>query len=87
MAVGAYFAVREACLRIHDDISIVGYDDQADLAVDLRPALTTVRLPYQEMGPLAAAQIFAGGVDRLPIRTLIPCPAVVLDSVAPPPLA
>jgi LacI family transcriptional regulator len=85
MAVGAYFAVKEAGLRIPDDISIVGYDDQDDLAVDLPPALTTVRLPYHEMGRLAAEQIFAGNVARLPTRTLMPCPAVVRQSVGPPP--
>jgi LacI family transcriptional regulator len=83
MAVGAYFAVKEEGLCIPDDISIVGYDDQEDLALDLQPALTTVRLPYHEMGRLAAEQIFAGTVARLPTRTLMPCPAVVRDSVGP----
>lgn len=85
MALGAYLAVKEAGLRIPDDISIVGYDDQEELAADIHPGLTTVALPFYEMGRWAVQALLDGKVDELPPRTLIPCPLVERESVAPPP--
>jgi len=85
MAVGAYLAITEAGLRIPEDISVVGYDDQEDLAADLRPALTTVRLPYYEMGRLAAERFFDESAEPPRARTLTTCPTVVRNSVGPPP--
>ena len=84
MAMGAYQALAEAGLRVPDDISIVGYDDQEDLAAELRPPLTTLRLPYYDMGRWALEQIFAGTVPTLPARTYMPCPVVKRGSVASP---
>jgi LacI family transcriptional regulator len=84
MALGAYLALGEAGLRIPEDISVVGYDDRADLAADLHPALSTIRLPYYEMGRHAAEAVFAGSGAQLPARTYIPCPAVPRASLAPP---
>lgn len=52
VASGAMAALREAGLRIPDDVSIVGYDDVPS-AVDFHPPLTTVRVPQQEMGRTA----------------------------------
>ncbi len=49
IALGAYEAVHSMGLQIPNDISIVGYDDQ-EIASYLNPPLTTVRLPYYEMG-------------------------------------
>ncbi|MBX3193820.1 MAG: LacI family DNA-binding transcriptional regulator [Microbacteriaceae bacterium] len=49
MAFGAYEAVRQAGLRVPDDVSIVGYDNQP-LSQFLFPPLTTVELPHAEMG-------------------------------------
>ena len=62
MAVGAYFAVKEQGLRIPEDVSVVGYDDQEDVSSFLHPPLTTIRLPYYEMGARAAAAL----LDRSP---------------------
>lgn len=53
MALGAYYAIQEAGLKIPADIAIVGYDDR-DFAAWIRPALTTVRMPSYEMGQAAA---------------------------------
>ncbi len=52
-AAGALRALREAGLRVPDDVSVVGYDDTL-LARYLVPSLTTVRQPLQEMGQAAA---------------------------------
>ena len=53
MAAGVYAAVNEAGLSVPDDISIVGYDD-IELAQDLRPRMTSVHVPYEEIGRTAA---------------------------------
>ena len=37
-----------------------GHSVEADLAAEVHPALTTVRLPYYEMGQWAARHLFAG---------------------------
>ena len=49
IALGAYEAANGMGLQIPADLSIVGYDDQ-EIASYLHPPLTTVRLPYYEMG-------------------------------------
>ncbi|GAA3708862.1 LacI family DNA-binding transcriptional regulator [Zhihengliuella alba] len=61
MAMGAYDAIKERGLRIPHEISVVGFDDQQALADSLRPGLTTVALPFEEMG--------AAGVRKLTAMT------------------
>jgi LacI family transcriptional regulator len=72
-------------VRVPNDISVVGYDDQEDLAPEVNPPLTTVHLPYYIMGHWAAEQILDGAVGRLPPRTYAGCPVVSRESVGPPP--
>ena len=81
MAFGAYAALSELGLAIPDDVSVVGYDDQEELADSLHPGLTTLHLPFYEMGVLAVKHLLAGTSDALPRESLIPCPPVVRDSV------
>jgi len=53
MAVGALSALQnDLGRRVPDDVSVVGFDDLW-MAADLQPALTTVRLPLEEMGARA----------------------------------
>lgn len=85
MALGAYLALGDAGARVPHDMSVVGYDDQAGLADQLYPALSTVRLPYYDMGSQAAAQLFQGaalvpGIVRIPCRPI--SRASVLDLTA-----
>ena len=85
MAVGAYLALAEAGLRIPDDMSVVGYDDQNNLAADVHPALSTIRMPYYQMGRWAAEHLVDGAArDKPSGRTYLPCPPVVRGSVGPP---
>ncbi len=49
MAMGAYQAAQALGLAIPEDISIMSFDDE-QLASYLRPQVTTMRLPYLEMG-------------------------------------
>lgn len=53
VAIGAMGAVQAAGLRIPEDMAIVGFDD-IFLAADMRPPLTTVRVPAYGLGWTAA---------------------------------
>lgn len=52
-AMGAIRALREAKLRVPQDVSVIGFDDIQSAAYQ-SPALTTVRQPLREMGRMAA---------------------------------
>lgn len=52
-AFGAIGAIRDAGLRIPEDVAIVGHDD-LPLAAHISPPLTTVRQPAKQQGRLAA---------------------------------
>lgn len=80
-AMGAYEAARELGLRIPEDVSIVGFDNQEVIAAHLRPTLTTMQLPHHEMGRRGMQALL--GLDPLPRgRTLLHCPLVERASVA-----
>lgn len=53
MAVGALKVIREAGLRVPQDVALVGFDD-VPVATALQPALTTVRQPIHQLGSMAA---------------------------------
>ncbi len=61
MAMGAYRAIAELNLRIPDDVSVIGFDNQELIATGLSPALTTVALPHYAMGVWAVTTL----LDRL----------------------
>lgn len=52
VAMGVLAALAEAGLDVPGDVSLVGFDD-VDFAADLRPSLTTVRVPYEDLGRTA----------------------------------
>ncbi|GAA1404241.1 LacI family transcriptional regulator [Glutamicibacter uratoxydans] len=54
VAMGVYQALMEKNLEPGKDISVLSFDDE-DIADYLRPGLTTMRLPYEEMGSRAVA--------------------------------
>jgi LacI family transcriptional regulator len=51
--MGAMAALRERGLGVPEDVSVAGFDDIPTLR-DLVPALSTVRLPLEQMGERAA---------------------------------
>ena len=55
-AIGAVRALREAELRVPQDVSVVGFDDIQSAAYQ-NPGLTTVRQPLRIMGILAAETV------------------------------
>lgn len=58
MAIGVYQAIGEKGLSIPDDIAVIGYDNQL-IASQLTPSLTSVDLPYDEMGKTAVELILS----------------------------
>ncbi|MER5770016.1 LacI family DNA-binding transcriptional regulator [Streptomyces sp. NPDC001985] len=66
VALGACAALRDRGMRIPDDVSVAGFDD-LPFAVDVVPALTTVRLPLGEAGARAGRWAMEGatGVARI----------------------
>jgi LacI family transcriptional regulator len=82
-AWGAYQALESLGLQVPRDVSIVGFDNQETLAPYLRPALTTVELPFVAMGRRAVDillndEVQTDGPER------IDCPVITRDSVAAP---
>ena len=55
-AIGCIRALREAGLRVPEDVSVVGFDD-IQTAAYVTPGLTTVRQPLKKMGLLAAQSV------------------------------
>ena len=55
-AMGATRALNEFCLRVPEDVSVVGFDDIESAAYQGR-SLTTVRQPLRKMGEIAAQTI------------------------------
>ena len=84
MAAGAYIALARLGLRVPEDVSVVGYDDEP-LSADLAPSLTTVRLPFYEMGRFAAQHALDATVADMPRLSHLSCPVVPRSSTAPPP--
>jgi LacI family transcriptional regulator len=63
VAMGVYQALGEAGLRVPDDFSVVSFDGSA-LASWLRPVLTSVELPFTELGALAVRRLLDLGDDH-----------------------
>jgi len=79
-AWGAYQAAAELGLRIPDDVSILGFDNQSLIAAHLRPGLSTMALPFVEMGRRGVARVLSGEGD--PPVEMLACPLVERASVA-----
>ncbi|HTQ63060.1 MAG TPA: LacI family DNA-binding transcriptional regulator [Candidatus Solibacter sp.] len=62
-AIGAMWALREAGLRVPEDVSVIGFDDIPGAAFS-NPALTTVRQPLVRMGEIAAQTLVSQIEER-----------------------
>ncbi|GMA23191.1 hypothetical protein GCM10025864_09500 [Luteimicrobium album] len=72
MAIGALDAAFEAGLRVPEDVAIIGIDD-IEAASLVRPALTTIRVPAEEIGRTAGRMLqdrIAVG-DQTPPRHIV----------------
>lgn len=80
-AWGAYRALEQLGLRVPDDCSIVGFDNQETLAPYLDPGLTTMKLPYERMAR-RAVEILLGEQGADPTTVSIECSLIQRGSVA-----
>jgi LacI family transcriptional regulator len=85
MAMGAMDAVRNRGLSIPDDISILGFDDIPQ-AESVRPALTTVRQPLEQMGRVATQMLLdkLKTSEKIANRIELPTELIVRSSTASP---
>ena len=74
MTLGALQAIHDRCLKIPDDICIVGFDDMT-FASSLQPPLTVVAQPTYEIGQKAAHLL----LERLE-KPDIPARQIILDT-------
>ena len=85
VAMGGYHAVRERGLRIPQDVSFVGFDNQENVADGLFPGLSTVALPHYEMGAWGLRTL-ADMIERpglsAPTQIALACPLVMRESIA-----
>lgn len=82
MAMGALSACTERGVRVPDDLSVAGFDDIPTVR-DLTPALTTVRLPLDELGERALELAMSEPRKRRRIQR-IHGQVVLRDSTGPP---
>lgn len=74
LAMGAYRALDESGLAVPGDVSVVSFDG-SELAGWLRPTLTSVAMPYEQMGSLAVERLLETGsvpVDDPVLRVPMP---------------
>ncbi len=86
-AIGAMRAITEHGLRIPEDVSLTGIDD-IDTAQYLTPMLTTVHIPLEEMGRMAAKILIdriEGGHEKH-IKILFPYEIMERQSTSAPPV-
>lgn len=71
-AIGVMRAVREAGLRVPEDISIVAFDD-IEMCSYVNPPLTTIQTPRKAMGQMSVRTLIDQlGPDAIPVRTFLP---------------
>ncbi|HEY1648324.1 MAG TPA: LacI family DNA-binding transcriptional regulator [Terracidiphilus sp.] len=86
-AIGAIRALKEAGLRVPEDVSVVGFDDILSAAY-ATPSLTTVRQPLTEMGKRGAQILLEriGNRDKeYPTEVVMSPELVVRESTCPAP--
>lgn len=84
MALGAIIAAKRLNLRVPQDVSVIGFDDQR-LAGLYDPGITTIQIPTTDLGFLAMVQLkrlLAG--DLVTREIVLPTRLVERSSTAPP---
>ena len=85
MAIGAIDAIREAGLRVPDDISVVGFDNR-DVADYVFPRLTTAEIDLKAIGYTAAQvadqKLTKSGPYAGESSIVIPCRLVLRDTTS-----
>ncbi|MBC8136947.1 MAG: LacI family DNA-binding transcriptional regulator [Fibrella sp.] len=85
-AGSAIEALKDCGLRVPEDISVSGFNDDNG-AKDLRPALTTMRQPYASIGEQAISLLVeqVSDISRRGRQVMLPTELVVRNSTGPAP--
>jgi LacI family transcriptional regulator len=84
MAVGALRALREASLRVPEDVAVTSFDD-LPFSAHAEPPLTTVRQPIQRMGATAVETLMdiIAHPDSPPRSVILPTEIIIRASCCP----
>lgn len=84
-AIGVIRAIKDMNLRIPKDISVISIDD-IDTAQYLSPTLTTIQIPVEAMGSMAAKILIdrITGGHTLPMKIKMPCHLAIRESCGKP---
>ncbi len=96
LAVGVALAAARLGLSVPQDLSIMGYDDEARIADTMVPSLTSMALPLREIGRAAMTKLLdaiegPGAIEGpdagkgTNVETMVPCRLVVRESTGPAP--
>ena len=89
IALGCYDALAERGIKVPDDVSVTGFDDMAFID-RVNPPMTTVSVPFYEMGALAGQVMLSlltsdsSGAATLPTSTRLRPHLETRGSTAPP---
>jgi LacI family transcriptional regulator len=85
-AVQVYATAANLGLSIPEDLSVIGFDDMQVISTTLRPMLSSVALPYFDIGRIAVEVLSAlsdGSEGAMARQILVPCPLVERQSCRP----
>lgn len=82
IALQVYCAIFASGLKIPNDVAVIGYDDFRAISEFVEPGLTTVALPYHEMGFKAGIAIdsLIKGASGVESEVRVPCPIRIRQS-------
>jgi LacI family transcriptional regulator len=84
LATGALLEAQRQDINVPQELSICGIDNH-ELASEMNPGLTTVSLPTQDLGRLAAAHILSAlAGEATSLQTLLPFELMVRGTTAKP---
>ncbi|GHK05962.1 LacI family DNA-binding transcriptional regulator [Streptomyces sp. NPDC003753] len=81
VAMGVYDGLRDRGLRVPEDLSVAGFDNQEVIAAHLRPPLSTVALPHEELGRRGVRVLLGLEIAEAGLTT-VNCPSVHRRSIA-----
>ncbi|WP_020579102.1 LacI family DNA-binding transcriptional regulator [Actinopolymorpha alba] len=88
VALGVIMAAYRLGLQVPDDVSVVGYDDDPNVAPVSVPGITTLALPHREIGEQAVRLLLRAVEedDPAPVDTVVelPCRLIKRGSVSTP---
>jgi LacI family transcriptional regulator len=82
MAIGAIDAIQKMGFSVPDDFSVVGFDDR-EFSSFTKPKLTTVSLPFKEIG-YNSARLITDIINKVPLEKsgyVLPCKLIKRETV------